>query len=83
MASLKKGNHKKKSQNVIRFNKTNKTGTITSYLQLHAVVTHIYIVTQSQSSFHQYLAINILTTPIKPTRFLQIDQQVVVVYCCW
>ena len=49
MASLKK-NHKK-SYNVIKLNKTNKTVTIMSYLQLHAVLTHIYIVTQSQCSF--------------------------------
>ena len=54
-----------------------------SYLQLHAVLTHIYIVTQSQCSFYEYLAINILTTPIKPGRFLQMDQQVVVVCRCW
>ena len=33
-----------------RYNKTTKTVTIMSYLQLHAVLTHIYIVSQSQSS---------------------------------
>ena len=43
----------------------------------------IYIVTQSQRSFYEYLTINILTTPIKPGRLLQIDQQVVVVCRCW
>ena len=75
MASLKKITQ--------RYNKTTKTVTIMSYLQLHAVVTHIYIVMQSQCSFYEYLAINILTTPIKPGRFLQKDQQVVVVCSCW
>ena len=38
------------------------------------------------TSFHKVnpllLAINILTTPIKPGRFLQMDQQVVVVCRC-
>ena len=81
MASLKK--IIRKSYNVIKLNKTNKTATIMSHLQLHAVLTHIYIDTQSQCSFYEYLAINILTTPIKPGRFLQMDQQVVVVCSCW
>ena len=52
MASLKK--IIKKSYNVIKLNKTNKTATIMSDLQLHAVLTHIYIVTQSQCSFYEY-----------------------------
>lgn len=81
MGSLKK--IIKKSYNVIKLNKTNKTATIMSYLQLHSVLTHIYIVTQSQCSFYEYLAINFLKTPIKTGRFLQMDQQAVVVCRCW
>ena len=48
MASLKKITQ--------RYNKTTKTVTIMSYLQLHAVLTHIYIVSQSQPSLasHEY-----------------------------
>ena len=46
MASLKKITQ--------RYNKTTKTVTIMSYLQLHAVLTHIYIVSQSQSSLASY-----------------------------
>ena len=70
MASLKKITQ--------RYNKTTKTVTIMSYLQLHAVLIF--------TSFHKVnpllLSINILTTPIKPGRFLQMDQQVVVVCRC-
>ena len=59
MASLKK--IIKKSYNVIKLNKTNKTA-IMSYLQLHAVLTHIYIVTQSQCSFYEY-SLRLLAVP--------------------